>query len=108
MRMCLTVLTERPGDIREIWQEWDLSPFEFEEAFTPLDFPSHDADALSRMMCTSPSKIKKIRILRRKTARLLSDDFARAVLALMAQNDTVMGYKPDPDTRKSGGKHVEM
>jgi hypothetical protein len=56
----------------------------------PIDFPSVDADALDRMLCT-PGADRKLRD-RRELVAALSHEVAKALADMLGAKDTEMGY----------------
>lgn len=71
------------------------------ETMTPIDYPSANADILTRaFICTTPSVIKAREIDRRRVSEALSKLLTQHILDKMGARDTVMGYpKPSPVTQ---------
>ena len=63
------------------------------DTLEPLDYPSPDADGFARMTCSSTVTIKRVMQSRERVAKMISTAITNALLDMMGEKDTEMGYK---------------
>lgn len=64
------------------------------EAFSKIDKPSTDA-GIERIFCDTNKRIREVENKRQQAAEYIAAEMTQAIIKLMADNDTVMGYNKD-------------
>lgn len=65
----------------------------YRHVFRSIDYPSHDANGIERIFCSTPHEINSIEINRKRLAESISKEITEMLMKSMSQNDTIMGYK---------------
>jgi hypothetical protein len=66
-----------------------------EDCLQPIDVPSPNADAFSKMLCTPAAEVKTVKVMRKNVSQMISNVVSKAFMAAMEQKDMVMGYKKE-------------
>jgi len=70
-----------------------LSESLIRETFVPVDLPDEHANGIERMFCTPAVEIAKVKMNRKKMAKMLAEVMTEKIMEIMDTNDTVMGYE---------------
>ena len=64
----------------------------------PLDLPKHNAEPFDKMLCTDSIRIGYVMRNRKRVAKTLANELSKAIMDILATDDTIMGYKEDDNT----------
>ena len=89
------------GD-KVITRSINLDPTIIGRAMMPIDFPKPNSDVIEKMLCTDEVTISFVLEERKNIANSISDSLSKAIVDLLCNEDTIMGY-PVKDNHPAKG-----